>query len=124
MPCFSDTVRSGEWLGLIGPNGAGKSSLLKAIVGVVPSSGDVIVDGASMALRSRSRRAALVAYVPQDPLMPADMTGFEYALLGRAPYVGYFGSESRHDRAMVSDVLDRLELGGFADRRLAQLGVS
>ena len=118
---FSDTVRSGEWLGLIGPNGAGKSSLLKAIVGVVPSSGDVIVDGASMALRSRSRRAALVAYVPQDPLMPADMTGFEYALLGRAPYVGYFGSESRHDRAMVSDVLDRLELADFADRRLAQL---
>jgi len=118
---FSDTVRSGEWLGLIGPNGAGKSSLLKAVAGVVPSSGDVVVDGASMSLRSRSRRAALVAYVPQDPLMPADMTGFEYALLGRAPYVGYFGSESRHDRAMVADVLERLELSTFADRRLAHL---
>jgi iron complex transport system ATP-binding protein len=118
---FSDTVRSGDWLGLIGPNGAGKSSLLKAVAGVVPSSGDVLVDGASMSLRSRSRRAALVAYVPQDPLMPADMTGYEYALLGRAPYVGYFGSESRHDRAMVADVLDRLELGPFADRRLAHL---
>ncbi len=36
---FTDTVRSGEWLGLIGPNGAGKSSLLKAVVGVVPSIG-------------------------------------------------------------------------------------
>lgn len=118
---FSDTVRSGEWLGLIGPNGAGKSSLLKAVVGVADSTGDVIVDGSSMSLRSRSRRAALVAYVPQDPLMPADMTGFEYALLGRAPYVGYFGSESRHDRAMVTDVLDRLELGDFAGRRLGQL---
>ncbi len=93
----------------------------ESVVGVVPSIGDVIVDGASMALRSRARRAALVAYVPQDPLMPADMTGFEYALLGRAPYVGYFGNESRHDRAMVSDVLERLELGQFASRRLAQL---
>ncbi len=118
---FSDTVRSGEWLGLIGPNGAGKSSLLKAVAGVVPSSGDVIVDGASMSLRTRARRAALVAYVPQDPLMPADMTGFEYALLGRAPYVGYFGNENRHDRALVADVLDRLELSAFADRRLAHL---
>ena len=118
---FTDTVRSGEWLGLIGPNGAGKSSILRAIVGVVPSRGEVIVDGASMALRSRSRRAALVAYVPQDPLMPSDMTGFEYALLGRAPFVGYFGSESRHDRAMVGDVLDRLELSEFADRKLGQL---
>jgi iron complex transport system ATP-binding protein len=118
---FTDTVRSGEWLGLIGPNGAGKSSILRAIVGVIPSGGEVVVDGSSMALRSRSRRAGLVAYVPQDPLMPSDMTGFEYALLGRAPFVGYFGSESRHDRAMVGDVLDRLELSEFADRRLGQL---
>jgi iron complex transport system ATP-binding protein len=118
---FTETVRSGEWLGLIGPNGAGKSSLLKAIVGVVPSEGAVVIDGSPMGLRSRSRRAALVAHVPQDPLMPSDMTGFEYTLLGRAPYVGYFGSESRHDRAMVGDVLERLELTDFADRRLGQL---
>jgi iron complex transport system ATP-binding protein len=118
---FSETVRSGEWLGLIGPNGAGKSSLLKAIVGVAPSEGEVFVDGSSMTLRSRARRAGLVAHVPQDPLMPADMTGFEYALLGRAPFVGYFGNESRHDRAMVADVLERLELSDFADRRLGQM---
>ncbi len=118
---FTESVRSGEWLGLIGPNGAGKSSLLKAMVGVAASSGEVVVDGSSMALRSRSRKAALIAYVPQDPLLPADMSGFEYVLLGRAPYIGYFGSESRHDRAMVGDVLDRLDLADFADRRLGQL---
>ncbi|HEY5664220.1 MAG TPA: ABC transporter ATP-binding protein [Ilumatobacter sp.] len=118
---FTDVVRSGEWLGLIGPNGAGKSTILKAIVGVVASQGEVIVDGSSMALRSRARRAALVAYVPQDPLMPADMTGFDYALLGRAPYVGYFGAESRHDRAMVADVLDRLDVAELAGRRLGEL---
>lgn len=118
---FTDIVSSGEWLGLIGPNGAGKSSILRAIVGVVASSGDVLVDGSSMTLRSRSRRAAIAAYVPQDPLMPSDMSGFEYAMLGRAPYVGYFGTESRHDRAMVGDVLDRLELSEFADRKLGQL---
>ncbi|MGA1438390.1 MAG: ABC transporter ATP-binding protein [Ilumatobacteraceae bacterium] len=118
---FTDTVRSGEWLGLIGPNGAGKSSLLQAVVGVVPaSSGEIAVDGAPFGLRTRSRRAALVAYVPQDPVVPADMTGFEYVLLGRSPYVGYFGTESRHDRAMVAAVLDRLGLGAFAPRKLGR----
>src|SRR5690606_7822527 len=94
---FSAPVRSGVWLGIIGPNGAGKSSLLQAVVGIVASSGELLVDGAPLALRSRARRAALVAYVPQEPVMPADMSGFEYVLLGRAPYVGYFGTESRHD---------------------------
>ena len=52
---FDETVGSGEWLGLIGPNGAGKSSLLKAIVGLVDHTGDVVVDGASLELRSRQR---------------------------------------------------------------------
>ena len=42
------------------------------------------------------------------------MTGFEYVLLGRSPYVGYFGTESRHDKAMTADVLHRLELEEFA----------
>lgn len=118
---FSTSVRSGEWLGLIGPNGAGKSSLLQAIVGIVAAEGDVVVDGAPLALRSRARRAALVAYVPQEPVMPTDMSGFEYVLLGRAPYVGYFGTETRHDRSMVAAVLERLGLTDLADRKLGRL---
>jgi iron complex transport system ATP-binding protein len=118
---FSTTVTSGEWLGLIGPNGAGKSSLLRAIVGITDYAGDVLVDGAPLGLRTRRRRAELIAYVPQSPVLPEDMTGFEYVLLGRAPYVGYFGTESRHDKEMTRDVLRRLELTGFADRRLGEL---
>ncbi len=118
---FDAVVRTGEWLGLIGPNGAGKSSLLKAIVGIVDHGGEVVVDGAPLGLRSRARRAALIAYVPQEPTMPDDMSAFEYVLLGRAPYIGYFGAETRHDRAMVADVLDRLELTELAARRLGQL---
>lgn len=118
---FSASVASGEWLGLIGPNGAGKSSLLRAAVGLVDHGGDVSIDGASLTLRSRSRRAALLAYVPQAPIMPIDMTCRDYVLLGRAPHVSYFGRETRHDRAMVDDVLDRLELATFRDRYLGEL---
>ena len=42
---FSDLVRSGEWLGLIGPNGAGKSSLLRAVVGIAPWTGEILAAG-------------------------------------------------------------------------------
>jgi iron complex transport system ATP-binding protein len=118
---FSDVVRSGEWLGLIGPNGAGKSSLLKAAIGLVRHDGEVVVDGSSIDLRSARRRAALIAYVPQSPIMPDDMSAFDYVLLGRSPYVSYFGSPTRHDRAMVADVLERLDLGEFAARQLGAL---
>ncbi len=118
---FTSEVRSGEWLCLIGPNGAGKSSILRAIAGLVPHDGVIAVDGAPLAIRSARRRATLVAYVPQSPVMPVDMTGFEYVMLGRSPYVSYFGHESRHDRAMVGSVLQRLDLVAFAGRPLGTL---
>lgn len=114
-------VGTGEWLSLIGPNGAGKSSLLQAIVGITLSSGSITVDGSPISAWSRNERARRIAYVPQDPLMPVDMTGFEYALLGRAPYVSYLGSETRHDRTVVAAALERLDLVEFADRKLGQL---
>jgi iron complex transport system ATP-binding protein len=62
-----------------------------------------------------------VAYVAQDPLIPDDMTTFDYVLLGRTPYVGYFASPSAHDRRVVDGVLERLRLGPFAERMLGTM---
>jgi iron complex transport system ATP-binding protein len=49
------------------------------------------------------------------------MTSREYALLGRTPYIGYFGSPSHRDRTIVDDVLERLRLGEFAHRMMGEL---
>ena len=118
---FNDRMHSGEWLGLIGPNGAGKSSLIRALAGLVASQGSIEIDGVPLAsLRDRDR-AQLVAYVPQDPLIPNDMTVRDYTLLGRTPYVGHFGSVSAADRTIVDAVLERLLLGDFANRYLGSL---
>ena len=118
---FTDTVRPGEWLCLIGPNGAGKSSILRAVAGLVPHTGSIEVDWSRLELRSARRRAELVAYVPQSPVLPDDMTGAEYVLLGRNPYISYFGAESAHDRALVAELLDRLDLGELAPRYLGTM---
>ncbi|MEK7422556.1 MAG: ABC transporter ATP-binding protein, partial [Actinomycetota bacterium] len=118
---FDDLVRPGEWLCLIGPNGAGKSSILRAAAGLVVHSGEIEVDGAPLSIRSARRRAELVAYVPQSPELPADMTGAEYVLLGRTPYIGYFGVETDHDRSMVANVLERLDLADLARRHLGTM---
>ena len=117
----SEHVASGDWLGVIGPNGAGKSSLLRAVVGLLPAEGDVLVEGTSLSGLSDRERASRVAYVAQDPLIPDDMTTFDYALLGRTPYIGYFGSPTAHDRAVVAGVIDRLRLGPFTDRLLGTM---
>ena len=111
----------GEWLCLIGPNGAGKSSILRSIVGLVSSTGSIEVGGRTIRDLSTRERARRVAYVPQAPILPDDMTAFEYVLLGRTPYVGTFRSETRHDRMVTDEVLEQLDLGSYRDRSLGAM---
>ncbi|MFF5107992.1 ABC transporter ATP-binding protein [Streptosporangium sp. NPDC000509] len=114
-------VRTGGWLAVIGANGAGKSTLLRALAGVLPFEGEALVDDMPLRRLKARERAGLLAYAPQSPALPADMTVFDYALLGRTPYIPYLGRESRHDREVTVSVLERLDLSPLAARPLARL---
>jgi iron complex transport system ATP-binding protein len=117
----SGSAEDGGWLTVIGPNGAGKSTLLRALAGLVPARGSVVVGGedvSSLGSRELARRMALV---PQVPSMPPEMTVAEYVLLGRTPHLGYFARESRRDRELAANAIERLDLGAIADRRLGTL---
>jgi len=115
------TVAPGEWVTVIGPNGAGKSTLLRAVGGLLPFTGAIEVFGAPLAGLPRRLRARLVATVPQNPVVPPGITVLDYVLLGRTPYLSPLGRESAADLAAVQHVLDRLDLTGFAGRRLESL---
>jgi iron complex transport system ATP-binding protein len=117
----TESASAGEWLGVIGPNGAGKSSLLRAIAHLVRHDGVVRIAGQLTSRLSRRKRAQLVAYVPQQPELPAGMGVLDYTLLGRTPHIGYFGVESEEDRRLCVDVLTRLDLASMADRLLSTL---
>ncbi len=118
---LSVAVRQGEWVGVIGANGAGKTTFLRAVAGLDPYQGTVTLDGREVAELSRRRLARLVAYVPQHPQLPSDMTAVSYVALGRTPHLGYFGSEGPTDRALCLDLLARLALSTMAHRRLGNL---
>jgi iron complex transport system ATP-binding protein len=117
----SAAVEDGEWVALIGPNGAGKSTLLRAVAGLLAFEGRVDVMGDDTRLLARRELARRVALVPQVPLMPRESTVQEYVLLGRTPHLSYFGTEGRSDREAVRGALERLDLAGFARRRLDTL---
>jgi iron complex transport system ATP-binding protein len=112
---------SGGWLALIGPNGAGKTTLLRAVAGLLPHRGEVLLGGDGAGSLSGRDRARLIAYVPQEPVLPPDMTVAEYVLLGRTPYVSYLGAPGRSDREAAERAASRLGVSVFADRRLASL---
>ena len=114
-------VEEGEWVTVIGPNGAGKTTALRAIAGLVQHEGCVRLFGEQTDSLSRKELARRVAIVPQVPLVPAGITVREYVLLGRTPYVSYFGSERRADHAAAESAIEQLDLQEFALRRVDTL---
>ncbi|HEY2128953.1 MAG TPA: ABC transporter ATP-binding protein [Streptosporangiaceae bacterium] len=118
---ISERVASGEWLGVIGPNGAGKTTLLRAAAHLVRYEGSIDIAGRPASGLRRRALARLVAYVPQLPELPAEMSVADYVLLGRTPHIGYLRMETPADRKICVGLLDRMGLAPMAARRLGTL---
>ncbi|HLX20478.1 MAG TPA: ABC transporter ATP-binding protein [Gaiellaceae bacterium] len=114
-------IEADEWVMLIGPNGAGKTSILRALCGLIPFGGVAAIDGKDVRTLGRRELARLVAFVPQNPITPPELTVAEYALLGRTPHLGYLAAEGRRDRYAATQALERLDLLAFAERGLGSL---
>jgi iron complex transport system ATP-binding protein len=117
----TERVAAGEWLGVIGPNGAGKTTLLQAVAHQVRHLGRIEVCGQPTSGMSRRKLARVVAYVPQRPQLPPDMTVADYVLLGRTPHIGYLRAETDADRRICAALIDRLSLSAMAGRALGTL---
>jgi urea transport system ATP-binding protein len=70
------SVAQGEIVALVGRNGMGKSTLMKSLIGVMPSkSGEIMLDGSNLAtLPSHQRVASGLSYVPQGRQIFGTMT--------------------------------------------------
>ncbi len=83
-------VDKGMFVGIIGPNGSGKSTLLKGLLGDLPlNEGEITLQGESLPGMKNRQRARRVAVVSQH-IEQADITVFEYVLMGRMPYKDMF----------------------------------
>lgn len=71
-------VPDGELFGFIGPNGAGKTTTIRMIGGLLaPTSGQVIIDGADIAL-DPVRVKRKIGLIPDRPFLYEKLTGNEF----------------------------------------------
>lgn len=112
----------GELVVMLGPNGAGKTTLLRLLTGLlVPSGGEVLLDGADVRRMPAAARARRLAYLPQARPIAWPARVRDVVALGRFAHGGPTGRLAPADGAAVEAALSACDLAGLADRRVDTL---
>ena len=112
------TIEGPTITGIIGPNGAGKSTLLKAIVGLIQSSGEILIDGEPV-----KKVLQKIAYVEQksqiDFTFP--ITIRECVALGRTVKKKPLQRLTKEDWEKVDAAIEEVGLTDLASRQIGAL---
>lgn len=108
---------SGEVLGLVGKSGSGKTSLARALVGLLPASGDIRLAGCEITAATRRTRAhrramQIVFQNPYGSLNPRRSVGASIAEPLRI-----HGLHAKYGNARVEELLQIVELDPSFSRR-------
>ena len=114
------TIPRGKLTVIAGPNGCGKSTLLKAVAGILPAEGKVLLGGQELQDLSSRERARRIAYLPQNRQIP-EITAGRLVLHGRFPYLSYPRRYRRSDEEIARKAMETLGIWDLADRNLNAL---
>ncbi|NLP37247.1 MAG: heme ABC transporter ATP-binding protein [Firmicutes bacterium] len=101
------SVPTGSFLGIIGPNGSGKTTMLKLMSRLLkPKGGCILLGERALEEFGHKELARTMAVVAQDTTAAYQFTVEDIVLMGRAPYIGRFQSETTEDYRIVHHALE------------------
>lgn len=110
------TVKPGELFGCLGPNGAGKTTAMKLAAGLVkPTTGRTLVAGKDIQADPLEAKR-LFGFIPDSPYIYEALTGREFLHF----CAGIYKIDPKVVPERVRTLLDRFDIGSWADRRAGQ----
>ncbi len=101
---------------MIGPNGAGKTNLIRAINGSVDiEQGKIVFKKQDLTALNVQEHARFIATVPQNRIIPAGFTVRQIVLMGRTPYLNWFGRSTKEDEQIAEQAMRRTDTLSLAD---------
>ncbi|MGE0050475.1 MAG: ABC transporter ATP-binding protein [Arcobacter sp.] len=105
----------GDVLSLVGQNGCGKTTLLKILLGIFKSNGEIKILSKNINEYKNKELAKLISYVPQTHQIPFDYTVFDVVLMGRLAHIGLFSNYSLKDKEIALKALEKVGIGHLKD---------
>ena len=115
-------IKPGEKVFVGGSNGSGKTTLLRVLAGIIPHSGEVLIDGKEVSSMKRKDVAGLIALMPQTNEIYFPYTVYETVLLGTYASTGnaLFGSNAKAVQ-FAAKCMEDCGVLEFKDRHLDEL---
>lgn len=108
---------TGQMLALVGGNGSGKTTLINCITGIISNfKGEICARGQNIGNLSRKKLARILAAAPQNAIRPAGQSVLGMTLLGRYPWLNWFGLFDSEDRAYAISALEITGIDNLAQR--------
>ena len=119
---ISFEVSQGRSVCLVGPNGSGKTTLLRVIAGMLPSYGDVLVDGKNIREIRRKEIAEYMSFLSQITRVYYSYSVYETVMQGRYVHGGsFFSGAASEDRRVVEETLENLGLKDLSGKQITTL---
>lgn len=115
-------IPDGSFTVIVGPNACGKSTLLRAMARLIrPRSGQVLLDGKSVAGLPAKELARRLGLLPQSSIAPDGITVADLVSRGRYPHQKLLRQWSAEDETAVGDAMEATGITSLSGRLVDEL---
>ena len=115
-------IPAGKISVLIGANGCGKSTLLRVLAGfLIPTAGQVKLDGKQLKKYSPKQVAQILAVLPQQSSTSVGLKVIDLISQGRFPHHSLFSRFSKQDESAALEAMEMVGITELANRDVSEL---
>ena len=115
-------IEKGKFYTILGTNGSGKTTLAKIITKSLEIDSDkIFLISEDLSKMNNKQTAKRIATVPQNTIVDFDFSVMDIVLMGRAPYLRRFQSETSYDLEIAKNAMKKTNTWHLKDKKIDEI---